>query len=144
MKKLELEYRNEFKEITSSFQAGNIKVLITSPINKDYWVFRVKLTKDQSVIAFPKFCTMGIGFAIESDWNTNLPYDCTAKEIADHIWVNKKYKTITKSILIEAIEILIKACTYYKTREYKKEIIGTAEEAENYIQNMFKFVNSKA
>ena len=119
-------------------------VMMTPPINKDYWVFRIKLTKDQSVIAFPKFSTMGIGFAIEEDWNTNLPYQCKPIEIANHIWVNRKYKSITKKVLVEAIEILIKACTYYKTHEAKKEKIGTAEEAEMFVKNMFKFINNEA
>lgn len=62
--------------------------LITPPINEDYWAYRVRLNDRQSVVGFPKFGTIGIGFAVEEDWNTNLPYTCETIEIVSHIWHN--------------------------------------------------------
>ena len=78
-------------------------IMITPPIDKDYWVVRVKLFEDQYIQAFPKFITMGIGFAIEEDWNTNLPYTCEADEIRKHIWHNRRYVAIKKKRTIRAI-----------------------------------------
>ena len=95
MKKLELEFRNEFKKQQDSFEVGRTTI---------------------------KFGTMGIGFSEEEDWNTNLPYSCEADEIAKHIWKNRKYPQITKKILIEAIEVLRKASVYYKTHEEPETI----------------------
>jgi hypothetical protein len=63
-------------------------VIMTPPISGDYWAYRVKLTDTQAVVGFPKFFTIGIGFAEEEDWNTNLPYTSTAEAITDHIWHN--------------------------------------------------------
>lgn len=88
---------------------GNIAngcIMTTPTIGKDYWLFRVHLYKDQYLLAFPKFTTIGIGFAKEDDWNTNLPYQCDAEEIRKHIWKNRFYSAITKTQIIEAIKAL--------------------------------------
>lgn len=81
-------------------------ILITPPIGDDYWLFRVKLTKAQAIIGFPKFGTIGIGFAKEKDWNTNLPYKCDAAEIFNHIKHNKCSRTISDDLCIAAIEMV--------------------------------------
>lgn len=81
-------------------------ILITPPIDKDYWVVRVKLFEDQYINAFPKFITIGIGFAIEEDWNCNLPYTSDAEEIRKHIWHNRRYVAIGKKKTIKAIEMI--------------------------------------
>jgi hypothetical protein len=81
-------------------------LMVTPAIDENYWIARVHLFKDQYVLAFPKFSTIGIGFAKESDWNTNLPYTCSAEEICEHIWHNHKYRTITKEQTLEAIKLL--------------------------------------
>jgi hypothetical protein len=62
--------------------------MITPAIDDDYWIYRVRLTDRQAVVGFPKFGTVGIGFAAETDWNTNLPYRCQTIEIVSHIWHN--------------------------------------------------------
>jgi len=54
----------------------------------DYWSYRVALSEAQATIGFPKFGTIGIGFAVEEDWNTNLPWTNPAEKILDHIWHN--------------------------------------------------------
>ena len=83
-------------------------------INEDYWLFRVKVSDKQSIIGFPKFCTIGIGFAKENDWNTNLPYTCKADEIFNHISHNKGDDSIPNERCIKAIEIVQAAIIQYK------------------------------
>lgn len=114
---MEIESNNNIvKENNVNTSLGCI--MITPSINKDYWAFRVKMYKDQYIQAFPKFGTIGIGFAIEDDWNTNLPYvNTTAEEIYDHIKHNKKYDEIKKEDCIKAIEMLRQICAKYMDRE---------------------------
>lgn len=42
-----------------------VTMLMAPPIDEDYWLFRVKLSKKQSIVGFPKYNTIGIGFAVE-------------------------------------------------------------------------------
>lgn len=86
----------------------NSVIMITPPINQDYWAMRVKLFKDQSIIGFFKFGMIGIGFSQEEDWNTNLPSRTPAKEIFEHIKRNKKYDEISDGDCIKAIELIQK------------------------------------
>ena len=81
-------------------------ILLTPPINEDYWLFRVKLFEDQAIVGFPKFGTIGIGFAQEADWNTNLPAHKPAQEIYEHIKHNKKYAQISDEECLEAIRLI--------------------------------------
>ncbi len=99
--KLQLERNSIFFDGES-----NNMILITPPIDEDFWKYRVKLYKDQAVVGFPKFNTIGIGFAIEDDWNTNLPYTSEASEIVSHIWHNREYVSIKKSQVIKAIKLI--------------------------------------
>ena len=79
---------------------------LTPPINEDFWLMRVPVSKDQAVVAFPKFTVIGIGFQKEAeDWNTNLPSNCDAEEIYKHIKVNKG-KAPKRQDCIEAIQML--------------------------------------
>ena len=65
-------------------------MLITPPIDEDFWSYRVRVSDTQAVVGFPKFGVVGVGFAIENeDWNTNLPSSIAAEEILGHIAVNK-------------------------------------------------------
>ena len=100
---MQIEYNSTiFKEV------GNIGngIMITPPINEDYWSLRVKVSDDQAIVAFPKFNTFGIGFAVEDDWNTNLPYTSTAKDIFTHIAHNKGNNNISDSDCIKAIKMI--------------------------------------
>lgn len=66
-------------------------IAITPNIGPDYWRFRVQVSENQAVVGFPKFNTIGIGFQHEDvDWNTNLPFTCTAGEIYTHIRANRR------------------------------------------------------
>ncbi|WKW87095.1 hypothetical protein SEA_NICOLE72_58 [Microbacterium phage Nicole72] len=68
---------------------GPTVVMLTPPINSDYWAYRVRVADGQAVVGFGKFGTIGIGFAEEEDWNTNLPYTSDAESIRRHIWHNR-------------------------------------------------------
>lgn len=102
--KLEINVNRTNK--TPRLTQGNTTLLITPPIDENYWSYRVKLFEDQAILGFPKFNVIGIGFAIEDDWNCNLPSSKPASYILNHIWHNKKYKEITKKQCIEAIEMI--------------------------------------
>lgn len=84
-------------------------VLLTPEINQDYWSYRVKVSEGQAVVGFPKFGTIGIGFAVEEDWNTNLPYKCPTAEIRRHIWHNRGDDRITKEVVARAIRMIQQA-----------------------------------
>lgn len=101
MSKLELEIRDQADQTS---QIG--PVMLTPAIDEDYWTYRVALSGTQAVVGFPKFGTIGIGFAREEDWNTNLPYTCSAVEIYDHIEHNKGNDEISREDCIAAIEMI--------------------------------------
>lgn len=92
----------------ASFVAEGI--MMTPPIDDEYWLFRVRLTEKQAMLGFPKFGTIGIGFAVEDDdWNTNLPYPCPALKILTHILDNKGDDDIRHSDCLEAIIMIQEA-----------------------------------
>lgn len=84
MTALKLETRSQENRTAS---VGNIE--LAPVVTEDYWAYRVAVSKEQAVVGFPKFGTVGIGFQVEEDWNTNLPYTQKAENIAAHIWHNK-------------------------------------------------------
>lgn len=92
-------------------------VLFAPPVGEDYWLLRVKVSDNQALIAFPKFCTIGMGFAQEEDWNTNLPTDCDTDEIWDHIKHNKGDDSIPDDRCIEAIRMIQEAVEFVKSNE---------------------------
>jgi hypothetical protein len=83
--------------------------MMTPNIGEDYWSHRVCVAEGQAIIAFPKFMTIGIGFAVETDWNTNLPWTCEAQQIFDHIAHNKGYDGIADEDCLRAIQMLQEA-----------------------------------
>lgn len=89
-------------------------VLLTPPITEDYWAYRVIVADGQAVVGFPKFFTVGIGFAVEEDWNTNLPYTSDAPAIAAHIWHNRAPlpdDEDAKALVVHAITLIQQAVT---------------------------------
>lgn len=84
-------------------------IMLTPPINEDYWAYRVRVADGQAVVGFPKFSTVGIGFAVEDDWNTNLPYTSDAEEIYDHIEHNRGDEAITREVCVAAIRLIQEA-----------------------------------
>lgn len=85
---------------------GSTVVLMTPPLNEDYWLLRVPLTERQALVLFPKFGVFGIGFQHEEDWNTNLPSSKPAEEIWDHIKYNAGDVAITRDLGLRAIQML--------------------------------------
>lgn len=85
--------------------AGGL-VSITPPIDEDYWAYRVRLSDSQAIVGFPKFGTIGIGFAVEEDWNTNLPYTCDTDQIFEHIAHNKGDDEIADDAVRAAITLV--------------------------------------
>jgi len=82
-------------------------LLVTPPINEDYWTLRVQVSPKQAVVGFPKFTTIGIGFQHEKDWNTNLPFCCNTMQIYNHISHNRAGADKTRCI--EAIRMIQQA-----------------------------------
>jgi hypothetical protein len=104
-----IEINSNFVEASTTFQAGETGglLMITPPIDENYFIARVPLFKDQAIVIFPKFGTIGCGFAKEAeDWNTNLPLSTTADRLYEHIKVNKHYDEITDEQCIAAIREL--------------------------------------
>ena len=123
--KLVLEVNGRFLDgDKSKFRVGNIICMVTPPINEDFWQFRVKVDKDQSIVGFPKFSTIGIGFAKEDNWNTNLPYDTSTNHLWEHIKENKYFASIPDERCIQAIKMVQKAA---------KEWFQVEKDAENMI-----------
>ena len=91
-------------------------IMITPPLDEDYWYWRVQLGDNgQAILGFPKFTTIGIGFAQEQeDWNTNLPFPCSARKIFEHIKPNKGDEAISDTDCIEAIELVREAARNFK------------------------------
>ena len=85
---MELTVERKVQERRRDHRIGG-GIAITPAIGEDYWAYRVRLSEAQAIVGFPKFFTVGIGFAQEEDWNTNLPYTCGTEEIYDHIAHNK-------------------------------------------------------
>jgi hypothetical protein len=82
-------------------------VAMTPRLGEDYWEYRVRLSDKQAILGFPKFFTIGIGFAVEEeDWNTNLPYTSDAVEIYEHIEENKGDDSITREDCVAAIRMI--------------------------------------
>lgn len=103
---MNVEINSRFAQAETEFSTSNGTLMITPPLDEDYWAYRVRLKHGQAIIAFPKFGTIGCGFAKEEDWNTNLPISRKAEEIYEHIKHNKKYKDIARAECIAAIEAI--------------------------------------
>lgn len=86
-------------------------VSLTPPVSGDYWAYRVRVADGQAIIGFPKFTTVGIGFAKETDWNTNLPYTCDTDEIYEHIKHNKGKGSISREACLQAIRMIQERAT---------------------------------
>jgi len=107
MSELTLEVRDQ-DDSTGLFvsREGTAMAMVTPDIGSDYWQYRVVLSDSQAVLGFPKFGTIGIGFAVEDeDWNLNLPYRCKADKIAAHIDRNRT-KGLRRAKVVEAIKLI--------------------------------------
>jgi hypothetical protein len=111
MTELILERRAQQDE-TGVVASPSTIVLLTPPIGEDYWEYRVVVADGQAVVGFPKFTTIGIGFAVEDyDWNTNLPYTCDTDMILNHIWKNAGPNVTDRDRVRQAIDLVRAAAT---------------------------------
>lgn len=108
--KLTLESKNQ-RDGTVRLGSPTAMVELTPMVDEDYWTYRVVLSPTQAILGFPKFSTIGIGFAEEEDWNTNLPYTCPAEQIYEHIEHNKGDDAITREDCLAAIRMIQEAAT---------------------------------
>lgn len=117
--KLVLEQNEKFP--WPEYEGSKIRpgIIITPPLSDEYWLFRVKVSKKQAVIGFPKFFVIGIGFQQEQNWNTNLPSSCGTETIYNHIRKNKG-STPKKSDCLEAIRMIQVAAKAYMDAERAK------------------------
>lgn len=106
---LKLETRSQRNETPVLGEPGGPSLMSTPPLGEDYWAYRVMLGERQAIIGFPKFTTIGIGFAAEDDWNTNLPFTCAAEDIYEHIRANKGDNGITRGDCLTAIRMIQEA-----------------------------------
>ena len=118
--KLTLEINKALAPANDTFKVGSGVVMMTPPIGEDFWLFRVKVSEKQAILGFPKFTTIGIGFAIEDDWNTNLPYSCGTEEIYDHIQHNKGDTKISDETCLKAIKMVKDAAKQLKENGMNK------------------------
>jgi hypothetical protein len=103
MSDLILERKDQDNE-TGELAGGT--VLIAPIVDEEYWAYRVRLSDTQAIIGFPKYTTIGIGFAVEEDWNSNLPYVESAEGIFGHIAHNKGDDSISDEDCLEAIRMI--------------------------------------
>ena len=113
--KLVLEINKKYVKEDGIIKTRVGTIMITPSIGEDYWQFRVKLSEKQAIIGFPKFGTIGIGFAKETDWNTNLPFSSDAQKIFKHIEENKGDKSISDADCIKAIKMIQKVAKEFQT-----------------------------
>jgi hypothetical protein len=107
--------------------AVNGAVCSLPPSVRDYWLFRVKLSGAQAILGFPKFGTIGVGFAKETDWNTNLPYSCPTENIFNHIKHNKGRGNIKNEDCLKAIRMVQEAAAKHQGRNLEAEMRRMAD-----------------
>lgn len=104
MDTLTLETRSQINKTT--YVGGAALAPIT---DEDYWSYRVMLSDTQAIVGFPKYGTVGIGFAQEEHWNSNLPYTSDTEKIFQHIRENKGDDSITDDACRAAIRVVQEA-----------------------------------
>lgn len=106
---MNLQINHKFiKAETEILAGGDVMVSLTPPRNEDYWILRVPVSDSQAIVAFPKFCVIGVGFQIEEEWfqGCDLPTGCDAQTIYDHIKKNKGDDAIPDDTCIKAIQLI--------------------------------------
>ncbi len=113
---LTLERKAQEDETGAVGLGDGATALFTPPIDEEYWEYRVIVADGQAVVGFPKFFTIGVGFAVEDEsWNTNLPYKVEAEGILSHIWLNHGENLPdndeSRARVLEAIKLIQDAAT---------------------------------
>jgi hypothetical protein len=102
-----MELKLERRDQTDKTPVIGGLMMMTPSLGEDYWAYRVRLTDRQAVVGFPKFGTIGIGFAVEeADWNTNFPYTVATEKTFQHIKHNKGDDAISDDDVRNAISLI--------------------------------------
>ena len=143
--KLLLEVNQKFVDgDKNKFRFGRAIVMVTPPLDEDYWQFRVKVDKDQAIVGFPKFSSIGIGFAKEDDWNTNLPSDTPTNELWNHIKRNKYFASIPDEICIKAIKMVQKAAgEFFRAQKEMEDTLVFGNEPFLKSETTGNFISKK-
>jgi hypothetical protein len=98
------EQRNATDVIPVPYAVGEI--FMSPVVEEEYWSYRVRLSATQAVVGFPKYSGIGIGFAVEEDYNVNLPYSTHESDIFWHIIRNKGDDSIPDDDVRAAISMI--------------------------------------
>jgi hypothetical protein len=107
---LRLERRDQENE-TQTIHGGGGVIEFAPLVDEDYWAYRVVLSDKQAIVGFPKFGTIGVGFAVEEDWNTNLPFTVPTDAIFEHIEHNKGDESVSDEAVKRAIQMVREAAS---------------------------------
>lgn len=83
---------------------------LTPEIDENYWTYCVPLAEGQAIVGIPKFGIIGIGFAVEEDWNSNLPAGCPTDKILLWIWHNRG--PVTDSLLVRKAIAMVQEAAF--------------------------------
>lgn len=110
---MKLEFNTKYSKNVDVADLEKQGIFITPPMGSDTdYLFKIQIADNQAIVGFPKFTTIGIGFLREDkDWNTNLPYQCDAETIYEHIKINKGCK-VRKATCIKAIKMIQDAAKF--------------------------------
>ncbi len=119
---LVLEHNPRIVDKTKFFGGtGAICMMTPSAIGEDdYWAFRVRLSETQAIISFPKFCTLGVGFQRETNWNTNLPCQSGVESLWRHIKQNKGDDAISDEDCLRALKMVVDASVEFMRTQKEK------------------------
>lgn len=108
---LKLERKDQVNKTGVAVDSNDEPVaMFTPPIDADYWTYRVIVGEGQAVLGFPKFGTLGIGFAVEKyDWNRNLPATSGVDRVTEWILPNKGDDHIPDEWVRQAVALIIEA-----------------------------------
>lgn len=120
---LVLETKGQPNHTTVLGAAGG-SIMINPAVDEDYWLLRVRVSEEQAVVGFPKFITIGIGFAVEKvTYDCNFPHTCTTEEIYAHIRRNQGDDAIPAERVLAAIRLVQEAAGPHADR-LGREILG--------------------
>lgn len=110
---------------------GGSVIMMPPPVDEDYWTYRVRLTKSQAVVGFPKYSTIGVGFTKEREtgYDVNLPYSCPTADIVKHIKSNKGNSRIDDADVFEAVRMIQWAALTDRMAE-RRELLRQAREVD--------------
>lgn len=111
-------------------------IAFAPPVGDDYWTYRVRVGDGQAIVGFPKFSTIGIGFAVEEDWNTNLPWTVPTDRLWEHIRDNKGDDRIPDQRCIDAIRLIQEAAAADRPEVDRAALAATHRETAALVDDL--------